>query len=138
MSDNKQRIPLKLPSLAFVVCLLISIACWVLVTFSKDYKMTYEYKLVCDNLPEGRKSVTASDTIIELTFNQKGLRYLAKPFTDKEKVVVVSVNDLIKPKHKVSVYTFTNKEMCDFLSTHNFGPELVAVSSPEVLTFYLR
>ena len=138
MSDNKQRIPLKLPSLAFVVCLLISIACWVLVTFSKDYKMTYEYKLVCDNLPEGRKSVTASDTIIELTFNQKGLRYLAKPFTDKEKVVVVSVNDLIKPKHKVSVYTFTNKEMCDFLSTHNFGPELVAVSSPEVLTLYLR
>ena len=138
MSDNKQRIPLKLPSLAFVVCLLISIACWVLVTFSKDYKMTYEYKLVCDNLPEGRKSVTASDTIIELTFNQKGLRYLAKPFTDKEKVVVVSVNDLIKPKHKVSFYTFTNKEMCDFLSTHNFGPELVAVSSPEVLTFYLR
>ena len=138
MSDNKQRIPLKLPSLAFVVCLLISIACWVLVTFSKDYKMTYEYKLVCDNLPEGRRSVTASDTIIELTFNQKGLRYLAKPFTDKEKVVVVSVNDLIKPKHKVSVYTFTNKEMCDFLSTHNFGPELVAVSSPEVLTFYLR
>ena len=138
MSDNKQRIPLKLPSLAFVVCLLISIACWVLVTFSKDYKMTYEYKLVCDNLPEGRKSVTASDTIIELTFNQKGLRYLAKPFTDKEKVVVVSVNDLIKPKHKVSVYTFTNKEMCDFLSEHNFGPELVAVSAPEVLTFYLR
>ena len=121
-----------------MVCLLISISCWVLVTFSKDYKMTYEYKLVCDNLPEGRKSVTVSDTIIELTFNQKGLRYLSKPFTKKDKEVTISVSDLIKPKHKVSVYTFTNKEMCDFLSTHNFGPELVAVSSPEVITFYLR
>ena len=129
---------MKLPSLAFIVCLLISIACWVVITLSKDYKMTYEYKLVCDNLPEGRKSVTASDTVLQLTFNQKGLRYLTKPFTEKEKVVTVSVSELIKPKNKVTVYSFTNKEMCDFLAEHNFGPELVAVSSPEVLTFYLR
>ena len=32
----------------------------------------------------------------------------------------------------------TNKELCDYLSTHNFGPELEAVSAPEVITFYLR
>ena len=138
MTENKSKIPMKLPSLAFIVCLLISIACWIVITLSKDYKMTYEYKLVCDNLPEGRKSVTASDTVLQLTFNQKGLRYLTKPFTEKEKVVTVSVSELIKPKNKVTVYSFTNKEMCDFLAEHNFGPELVAVSSPEVLTFYLR
>lgn len=138
MAENRPRIPVKLPSLAFVVCLLISVSCWVLVTFSKEYKVTYEYKLVCDNLPEGRNSVTSSDTIIELTFNQKGLRYLTKPFTNKDKVVTISVSDLIKPKHKASVYTFTNKEMCDFLIAHNFGPELESVASPEVITFYLR
>jgi len=128
----------KLPSLAFIVCLLISVACWLLVTLSKDYKMTYEYKLVCENLPEGRKSVTSSDTVISLTFNQKGVRYLLKPFSEKEKVLTISVSDLIKPKNKVTVYTFTNKELCDYLSTHNFGSELVAVSAPEVITFYLR
>lgn len=138
MSEKRPQIPVKLPSLAFIVCLLISAACWLLVTFSKDYKVTYDYKLVCDNLPEGRKSVTASDTVLTLTFNQKGLRYLMKPYRDKEKVVTISVSDLIKPKNRVSVYSFTNKEMCDFLSTHNFGPELVSVSSPEVITFYLR
>ena len=139
MADNKQhRIPVKLPSLAFMVCLLVSVSYWVVITFSKDYKMTYEYKVVCDNLPEGRKSVTVSDTVIELTFNQKGLRYLTKPFTKKDKEVTISVSDLIKPKNRVSVYTFTNKEMCDFLVAHNFGPELMAVSSPEVITFYLR
>ena len=138
MTENKSRVPVKLPSLAFIVCLLISIACWLLVTLSKDYKMTYEYKLVCDNLPEGRKSVTMSDTVLQLTFNQKGLKYLTKPYSNKEKVVTVSVSDLIKPKNKVTVYTFTNKELCDFLVANNFGPELVAVSAPEVITFYLR
>lgn len=121
-----------------MVCLLVSVSYWMVVTFSKDYKMTYEYKVVCDNLPEGRKSVTVSDTVMELTFNQKGLRYLTKPFTKKDKEVVISVSDLIKPKNRVSVYTFTNKEMCDFLVAHNFGSELESVSSPEVITFYLR
>lgn len=138
MTEHKNRIPVKLPSLAFILCLLISIACWLLVTLSKEYKMTYEYKLVCENLPEGRKSITASDTVISLTFNQKGLIYLTKPFKEKEKTVTVSVSDLIKPKNKVTVYTFTNKELCDFLVANNFGPELVAVSAPEVITFYLR
>ncbi len=138
MAGNQKNIPVKLPSLAFIVCLLISVACWVLVTLSKEYKVSYDYKLVCENLPEGRKSVTSSDTIITLTFNQKGLHYMVKPFSDKEKVLTLSIKDLIKPKNKVTVYTFTNKELCDYLSTHNFGPELVAVSSPEVITFYLR
>lgn len=138
MAENKNRIPVKLPSLAFVVCLLISIACWLLVTLSKDYKMTYEYKLVCENLPEGRSSVTTSDTVITLTFNQKGVLYLTKPFREKQKTVTISVSDLIKPKNKVTVYSFTNKELCDFLVENNFGPDLVAVSSPEVITFYLR
>lgn len=138
MEEKRTRIPVKLPSLAFMVCLIISAGTWMLVTFSKDYKVTYDYKLVCENLPEGRKSVTVSDTVLSLTFNQKGLRYLMNPYRDKEKVVAVSVNDLIKPKNKVSVYTFTSKEMCDFLSTHNFGSELVSVTSPEVITFYLR
>ena len=138
MAESKSKRPVSLPPLAFIVCLLISIACWLLVTLSKEYKMTYDFKLVCDNLPEGRNSVTMSDTVLQLTFNQKGLRYLMKPYSEKEKVVTVSVNDLIKPKHKVTVYSFSNKEMCEFLSTHNFGPELVSVSSPEVITFYLR
>lgn len=138
MTENKSRIPVKLPSLAFIVCLLISIACWLLVTLSKEYKMTYEYKLVCENLPEGRKSITASDTVISLTFNQKGVLYLTQPFREKEKIVTLSVSDLIKPKNKVTVYTFTNKELCDFLVANNFGSDLVAVSAPEVITFYLR
>ena len=129
---------LKLPSLAFLVCLAIAIAAWVVVTFSKDYRVTYNFKVQCYNLPEGKRTVTVSDSVLSLTFNQKGLNYLRTPFNEKEKIVYVSVSDLIKPKQKVSVYTFSNKEMRDFLVRHNFGSELVAVESPEVVTFYLH
>lgn len=136
MSDKK--LPLKLPPLAFLICLLLSVMAWLVVTFSRDYQVTQEYKLVSYNLPEGKKSVTFSDTVISLTFNQKGVNYLMKPYSNKEKVVYISITDLIKSKKKVSVYTFTSKEMRDFLSQYNFGPELQSVEAPEVLTLYVK
>lgn len=129
---------LKLPSLAFLVCLIIAIAAWFVVTFSKDYRVTYNFKVVCYNLPEGKKSVTVSDSVFALTFNQKGLKYLSAPFNNKDREVYVSVAELIKPKQRVSVYTFTSKEIRDFLVQHHYGSELVAVESPEVVTFYLH
>lgn len=136
MSDKK--LPLKLPPLAFLICLLLSVMAWLVVTFSRDYQVTQEYKLVSYNLPEGKKSITFSDTVISLTFNQKGVNYLMKPYSNKEKVVYISITDLIKSKKKVSVYTFTSKEMRDFLSQYNFGPELQSVEAPEVLTIYVK
>lgn len=133
-----KKLPIKLPPLAFLLCLLLSIMAWLVVTFSRDYQVTQEYKLVAYNLPEGKKAVTFSDTVISLTFNQKGVNYLMKPYSNKEKLVYVSITDLIKSKKKVSVYTFTSKEMRDFLSQYNFGSELVAVEAPEVLTIYVK
>ncbi len=132
------RQKLKLPPVAFLVCLVIAAFAWCVVTFSKDYRVSYPYKIVCYNLPEGKNSVTVSDTVMTLTFSQKGLKYLSAPFSRKDKAVYISVSDLTKAKHKASVYSFSNKEMRDFLLHHNFGPELVAVEEPEVLTFYLR
>ncbi|MCR4965845.1 MAG: hypothetical protein K6A41_09340 [Bacteroidales bacterium] len=136
MSDKK--IPIKAPSLAFLICLLLSVMAWLVVTFSQDYEVTQDYKLVSYNIPEGKKTATFSDTVISLTFNQKGVNYLMKPYSNKDKVVYVSITDLVKTKKKVSVYTFTNKEMRDFLSQYNFGPELVSVEAPEVLTIYVK
>jgi len=132
------RQKIKLPSIAFLACLAVAIIAWGVVTFSKDYRVSYNFKIVCYNLPEGKKSVSVSDSMITLTFNQKGLKYLSAPFNKKDKTVYVSVTDLVKPKQKVTVYTFTNKEMRDFLARQTFGSELVAVEAPEVLTFYIR
>lgn len=129
---------LKLPSFAFLVCLAIATAGWFVVTFSKEYRVTMDYKIQCYNLPEDKKSVTVSDSVISLTFNQKGLKYLMKPYSSKEKVVYISVADLIKTKNKVTVYSFSNRDMRDFLSHNVFGSELVSVEAPEVITFYLH
>lgn len=138
MAETEKKHTLKKPTFSFLVCLLISTFCWLMVTFSKDYKVTQDYRIQCYNLPEGKKSVTVSDSIISLTFNQKGLRYLMKPYASKDKVIYISVSDLIKTKNKVTVYSFSGRDMREYLSSNIFGSELVSVESPEVITFYLR
>lgn len=135
--DLKNSKP-KRPYVTFLVCLVLAFIGWCIVTFYKDYRVTLDYKIQCYNLPEGAKSVTVSDSVISLTFNQKGINYLMAPFSNKEKILYISVSELIQQKRKVSVYTFSNKEMREFLSHHNFGSELVAVESPEVVTFYMQ
>lgn len=128
----------KLSTLAFLVCLFVAAFCWFFITFSKDYKTTLDFRIQCVNLPQDKHSVTVSDTILSLTFNQKRLNYFMKPFSQKDRVIYIPIDDLIKTKSRVSVYTFTNREMRDFLVQHGFGPELISVESPEVITFYLH
>lgn len=136
---SNPKIKIKLPSLAFLVCVFISFLAWCVMTFSKDYRVSMDFKVACYNLPEGKESVTISDTVVTLTFNQKGIKYLTKPFVSKDKTVYISVADLVKPKGKATVYPVSARDFRDyFIHSNTFGSELVAVESPEVITFYLR
>jgi hypothetical protein len=133
--ENKNKI--KLPPLAFLVCLLLSAIAWFFINFSRDQEHTLEYKLTCSSLPEGKKTCTLSDTTLLLTFCTKGLNYLTPSFYEENRVVDINVNELIKNKSKRSAYTFSNKELRDFIK-ENIYPDLKSVDKPEVLTLYVR
>jgi len=133
--ENKNKI--KLPPLAFLVCLLLSAIAWFFINFSRDQEHTLEFKLTCSSLPEGKKTCTLSDTTLLLTFCTKGLNYLTPSFYEENRVVDLNVSELIKNKSKRSAYSFSNKELRDFLKEQDY-PDLKSVDKPEVLTLYVR
>lgn len=133
--ENKNKI--KLPPLAFLVCLILSAIAWFFMNFSRDQEHTLEYKVVCSSLPEGKKTCTLSDTTFLLTFTTRGLNYLTPRFAEENRIVDINVNELIKNKSKRSAYSFSGKEMCDFLREQGY-PELKSVDKPEVVTLYIR
>lgn len=133
--ENKNRI--KLPPLAFLVCLILSAIAWFFINFSRDQEHTLEYKLICSELPEGKTSCTFSDTIIVLTFSTRGLDYLTPKYAKENRVVDIAVSELIKNKNKRSAYSFSNKELCNFLIDNGY-PELKSVDKPEVITLYVK
>lgn len=133
--ENKNRI--KLPPLAFLVCLILSAIAWFFINFSRDQEHTLEYKLICSELPEGKTSCTFSDTTIVLTFSTRGLDYLTPKYAKENRVVDIAVSELIKNKNKRSAYSFSNKELCNFLIDNGY-PELKSVDKPEVITLYVK
>ncbi len=133
---SKKR-KLRLPSLSFLVCLILSALAWFVLNFSKDQVQTLEYKVVCSSLPEGKKSCTLSDTTLLLTFNTRGLNYLSPRYSKANRIIDLPVSELIKNKSQRSAYTFSNKELRDFLQEMGYD-ELQYVQKPEVVTLYIR
>jgi hypothetical protein len=133
--EHKNR--MKLPPLAFLVCLVLSAIAWFFINFSRDQEHTLEYKLIYSELPEGKKSCTFSDTTLLLTFNTRGLDYLTPEYAEENRIVNLSVKELVKNKNKRSAYSFSNKELCSFLVDNGY-PDLISVEKPEVLTLYVK
>lgn len=128
----------RLPPLAFVVCLILSVIAWFFTNFSQNMEQTFEYKLVWSNLPEGKKTCTLSDTTILLTFNARGVDYLMQSCYAKDnRVIDLPIANVIDNKIKRSAYSFSNKELSEFLREQGYT-DLKSVQKPEVLTIYIR
>lgn len=139
--ENREQLRrrLKMPSITFIGCLFLSVLLWCIINFSKDYTVTLDYKLVCSELPADKSSVTMSDSTLSLTFNTRGLEYLKPCYSDHNRIINISIEEIIMNKPQRSAYTFSNKELHDFLiRTGAFEDELVEVTKPEILTLYLK
>lgn len=135
-----QRGHLKMPSLAFIICLGISALMWVIVTLSHQYTISYDFKVACVDLPSGKnKANVSSDATIRLTFKAKGFTFLNPDFRDRNRIVKISVQQLVKHKgENLNSYQFTQNEISEYLrDTEVFGEELVGMESPNSLTIYL-
>lgn len=135
--QEQGRGKMKLPPLAFLVCLILSSVAWFFINFSRDQVQTIEYSVTCSELPEGKKNCTLSDTTLLLTFSTRGLNYLTPKYAKENRVVDISVTELVKNKSKRSAYTFSNKELCSYLQENGYN-ELQSVEKPEVITLYLH
>ncbi|MDR2868437.1 MAG: hypothetical protein LBV46_02725 [Bacteroidales bacterium] len=117
------------PSVALFVCLLVSAMGWVVITFSREYKVTLNYRVNCVDLPKGKQAIV-SDSIFSLTFNTRGLNYLNPKFSGKNRVISLSIKDLTAHKKKSNPYNFTPKELNDYIGNNYFnGTEFVGVEN---------
>lgn len=135
--EANQNSKIHLPSVAFLVCIVLSCLAWCITNFSRDQVQTLEYQLTCSSLPEGKKTCTLSDSTMVLTFQTKGLNYLTQGYSEENRVIDLPVSELIASKPKRSAYTFSNKELLEFLQEKGYT-DLKAVQKPEVLTIYVR
>lgn len=123
----------------FLICLVIAVLGWFIVTFSKEYSQTVGCTVTYSHLPKGITSVNSSDSIIYITFRTKGFNYLKHSFTDKYSTIDLSVKDLTQKKGKRNVYSFSRKEISNYIRTTGyFGSAFIEIEKPESFTIYMK
>jgi hypothetical protein len=138
LKDKQRRA--KLPSGALLVCLLIAGLAWCIINFSNQYRVTLTYKVSCFDLPKGKQLAGMSDSIFMLTFNTRGLNYLSSKFSDKNRVLPISIKELINTKGRNrNSYTFTPKELNNYLIDNNLiDPDFVGIENINSWTVELK
>lgn len=126
---------LKKPSLTFILCLAISAMLWLFVTLSREYTVTYDYRINCTDLPSGKSKADVSSDI-RLTFKAKGFSLLNPAYRESNRQINLSVKKLLKLTYKdekIGRYHFTQSELTDYLKdSDTFGEEFVGVESPTI------
>lgn len=136
---NKSKFNIKLPPFAFLVCLLIAALSWVIVNFSKEYTVTMNYRVVCEDIPANKQFVAQSDSIVNLTFKATGFNYLNPRFSERNRVVYLSVTRLTQNSSKRNVYSFNRKVISDYIRNQGILDQtFVEMETPESLTIYLK
>lgn len=139
MASDKKEKKVKLPSMAFLICLIIAFGVWLAINLSKEYTLSVNYQVVCDDLPENKTIASWSDSLFVLTFHTRGINYLNAKFSDRNRVLHLSVNNLTVNSTKRNVYTFNRKTLEDYIRTlPGFQTGFVQIESPESLTIYLK
>ncbi|MDR3047537.1 MAG: hypothetical protein LBU51_08015 [Bacteroidales bacterium] len=130
---------IKLPPLAFLICFVIAFSGWALFKLSKIYTVSYSYAVNITDLPANYKEVALSDSTLVLTFQAKGIHFISSKYSEKNRVIDLSVKDMTKLYRKKNSYTFNNKNLTDYIkSLSDYEEEFVQVKEPESLTIDLQ
>jgi len=131
---------IKLPSITFIICLVISALVWAFLTFSRTYEVTMDYTITCSDLPEGKTDATCSDPSLALTFKTKGFYYFMPRFQEQNRTINLDIRKLTVHKGLgLSTYRFTKNELKDYIrDIDELNEFFVDVESPYEITIYLN
>ena len=138
--EKKEGKRIKLPSVTFFVCLVISALVWAFLTFSRTYEVTMDYAITCSDLPEGKTSATCSDPSLALTFKTKVFYYFMPRFQEKNRTINLDIRKLTIHKGLgLNTYRFTKNELKDYIrDLDGLNEYFVDVESPYEITIYLE
>jgi hypothetical protein len=79
-----KKLPLRKKYAVLLTCIALALFAWFVVKMSVNYIATYQLEVVFTNIPENRNLMLQSDTIIIITFEDKGLTLLPLELSSKK------------------------------------------------------
>lgn len=141
--DSTNPIPgrghIKIPSLAFFICLAISLLLWMSMKLSREYTVTYNYDISCSGKAQGHTVDQLSSNTLTLVFKGRGFAFMNPHFREKNRHIDFDLAQLYKNKGAIETTQFTQNELSDYIKEYaGLGSDFVSVEDPNVLFVYIK
>jgi len=113
IKNEKKRKSLKLNRkfVVFVLCLLIAVFFWFLMTLSKEYSVTFTFPVTYSNLPKDKVLSDQLPKSIDIEVRAKGFNILIYKLKSSQKQLFIDVRSAKPTAQKNNFYILTNSEI---------------------------
>jgi YbbR domain-containing protein len=115
--DNQRNgIHLNRRMVTFLICLLISVFFWSLMTLAKEYSITVQFPVDYVNLPTDKVVSNTLPEVVDIEIKAKGFNLLAYKFRQRHETIAIDINDA-KPLNNKNVYYLLSNARTDKITS---------------------
>jgi YbbR domain-containing protein len=116
-TDNQRKgIHLNRRVITFLICLLISVFFWSLMTLAKEYSITVRFPVDYVNLPTDKVVSNNLPETVDIEIRAKGFNLLAYKFRQRHETIAIDINDA-KPLNNKNVYFLLSNSRTDKITS---------------------
>jgi YbbR domain-containing protein len=132
-SDNQRKgIHLNRRVITFLICLLISVFFWSLMTLAKEYTITVRFPVNYVNLPTDKVISNDLPETVDIEIKAKGFNLLAYKFSQRHETVDIDINDA-RPLNNKNVYYLLSNSRTDKITAQFSNDIHVMNISPDTM-----
>jgi YbbR domain-containing protein len=131
--DNQRKgIHLNRRVITFLICLLISVFFWSLMTLAKEYSITVRFPVDYVNLPTDKVISNNLPEAVDIEIRAKGFNLLAYKFSQRHETIAIDINDA-KPLGNKNVYYLLSNSRTDKITSQFSNDIHVLKISPDTM-----
>ncbi|MDQ3048583.1 MAG: CdaR family protein [Bacteroidota bacterium] len=126
---------LKQRMVVFLICIVVSVFFWLLMSLSKEYKMTLRFPVTYINLPADKIVSNTLPKEITIEVKARGFYLLKYKFRSQRETIGIDVKD-VNPIRKNQFFLLTNSRTDNITSQFNNDIKIVNISPDSILLNY--
>lgn len=132
-----KKIPRKRNYAVLLTCFILAFLAWFIVKMSNTYTTTYKLQIIITNLPQDKTVESLSDSVLKVTFEDKGLSLLPIELTAKK--LIIDYKEITSSyQKKYNNICLQEKQLIKYIKNHSALSENIKSIQPEKICLQLK
>ncbi len=127
-STKKENIHLNRRVITFLICVLISVFFWLMMSLSKEYNISVSFPVKYVNIPEDKVLSNQLPPFIDIDIKASGFNLLIYKFKQHRETILIDINDSKSLSYKNHYYLFTGSRIDKITAQFNNQIKILKIS----------